>query len=66
MNHADRIDQMESTIAHQGRSIEELSDMVREQWLAIDRLQKAVRQLVDQSDAIGGGSAPEVTKPPHY
>ncbi|BDA82632.1 protein SlyX [Aureimonas sp. SA4125] len=66
MSDAHRLDQLESTIAHQGRSIEELSDMVREQWLAIDRLQKAVRQMLDRAEASGDGAAPEVTKPPHY
>lgn len=65
MDDTHRIEQLESTIAHQGRSIEELSDMVREQWLAIDRLQKAVRQMLDRAEA-AGDSAPEVTKPPHY
>lgn len=68
MSDISRIDDLEMLVAHQARVIEELSDELRRQGDAVDRLQKAVRSLGEQFQALEDGSTPraENTKPPHY
>jgi len=59
--------ELESRIAHQDQSIDQLSDIVRQQWDTIDQLRREIRLLeqrmseLEQSD----GPAPNVP-PPHY
>ncbi|WP_085031441.1 SlyX family protein [Ensifer aridi] len=63
-----RITRLEETVAHQAKTIEELSDQLAEQWKVVeqtraklDRLTERFLSLEEQArDAI------PVTRPPHY
>ncbi len=64
-----RLAKLERTISHQERQIQDLSDMVSQQWKEIDRLKKHLsrteQRLEDLEDpAQGGGIVDE--RPPHY
>jgi SlyX protein len=63
-----KIVDLETTIAHQGVAIEELSDEVRRQSMVIDRLEKTLRELAERFLALEDVATPrpEITKPPHY
>ncbi|MCA1405773.1 SlyX family protein [Ensifer sp. IC3342] len=64
----DRITRLEEMLAHQAKTIEELSDQLAEQWKVVeqtraklDRLTERFLSLEEQArDAI------PVTRPPHY
>ncbi len=74
----DPIHNIEETLSHQERQIQDLSDMVAQQWQEIDALKKAIRALHQKisSSAQDAGEARaeglSVTeqalqdKPPHY
>jgi SlyX protein len=64
MSEPSRITELEVQIAHQARVIEELSDEIRRQGVAIDRLQAAVRGMEDRVETME--PRPEITRPPHY
>ncbi|MGO4437146.1 SlyX family protein [Rhizobium sp. RAF56] len=66
-NEESRVTKLEEIVAHQSKTIEELSDQLAEQWkvleqtrLKLDRLTERFLSLEEQSDA------PAITKPPHY
>ena len=65
---AGRLEAMEMAAAHQGLAIETLSDEVRRQGEAIDRLEAALRRLLGRFDALEEIAAPmpDATRPPHY
>ncbi|SKA22153.1 SlyX family protein [Consotaella salsifontis] len=62
------IERLEMQIAHQGRTIDELSEQLLKQWAEIDRLSKTVAALVGRLVELEDMAAPrpEVTKPPHW
>lgn len=64
---SDRIDALEETAAHQGRTIDELSQELRRQGDLIERLRAELlttrEQMMRVEDAIDG---PVHEKPPHY
>jgi SlyX protein len=59
---------LEITVSHQGKTIDELSAAVAEQWTVIDRLQKTLDALTSRFLELEETAAPgvEVTKPPHW
>ena len=59
---------LQIAVAHQGKTIDELSTAVAEQWTLIDRLQKRLDALTSRFLELEETAAPgvEVTKPPHY
>ena len=63
----DRITALEETIAHQGKTIDELSEQLTEQWKVIDRMKRMLERLGERLENLdtGTGEVP-VTKPPHY
>ncbi|MDA4847962.1 SlyX family protein [Hoeflea poritis] len=65
---AQQIARLEEHIAHQTRTIEELSDQVEKQWKLIDLLKAQQEKLIDRLMALEeqSGEAPPVTRPPHY
>ena len=65
-----RIENLETTIAHQDRAIEDLNRMVVAQWQTIDQLTRRVKSFAEQlqdldARATGAGRASE-PPPPHY
>ena len=65
---SDRIDDLEITIAHQGRQIEELSDAVTDQWKTIEELRRQLARLEGKfAELLEPVEAPPDTqKPPHW
>jgi SlyX protein len=62
-----RLESLESRIAHQDRTIEELNTSVTEQWKQIDALAKEVERMAArlqqvEDNAPGAADPP----PPHY
>ncbi len=59
---------LQIAVAHQGKTIDELSVAVAEQWTLIDRLQKKLDSLTSRFLELEETAAPgvEVTKPPHW
>jgi SlyX protein len=62
----DRITALEETVAHQSKTIDELSDQLTEQWKIIDRLKRALESLGERMESMASTDAPVVAKPPHY
>ena len=64
-----RIEDLEVMVAHQARTIEELSEELARSFRMIERLQHLTQALGERLGAVedGGGVAkPEGQKPPHY
>jgi SlyX protein len=62
-----RLDSLETRIAHQDRTIEDLNASVTEQWKTIEALRKEVERMAArlaevERDAPGAADPP----PPHY
>jgi SlyX protein len=60
-----RIDVLEMRIAHQEKTISDLNDVVTAQWKKIEMLERQLRRLDEEVQALDQGDTP-VTKPPHY
>jgi SlyX protein len=63
-----RIEALETRIAYQDRTIEDLNGSVTEQWKRIDELSRQVERMADrlqrvESNASSGADEPP---PPHY
>jgi len=66
---SDRLEALETVVAHQEAAIEDLSETVREQWSEIERLKREIGKLTRSLEAIveGGEEAPPANqRPPHY
>ena len=63
-----RVTALEREIAHQARTVEELSDEIRRQGETIDRLEKTLRALAQRFLDLEDNSMgqPENGRPPHY
>jgi SlyX protein len=64
----ERIAELEAIIAHQQKTIDELSDQLAEQWKTLDRMGQSLRVLSERLLGLEEQTrepAP-VTKPPHY
>ena len=71
MSHSDddsRITALEMTAAEQARTIDDLSQMVAEQWKALDAMTKKLEALTERFAAVedGAAGAPGNEKPPHW
>jgi SlyX protein len=64
----ERLDVLEAHVAQHGKTIEELSSIITEQWQIIERLQRRLDTLTSRFVSLEeqGGPAPESTKPPHW
>lgn len=65
----DRIEALESALAHQDRLVEDLNGVLSEQWTMIDRLRKEVEHLRDRLGQLEYETrkAPaDEAPPPHY
>ena len=74
-----KIEQIEITLAHQDRQIQDLSEMIAKQWVEIDRLRleldRALAKLQAQESGATAGEGTDhlsvaemaaLEKPPHY
>ncbi|OAP41438.1 hypothetical protein AU381_06125 [Sinorhizobium glycinis] len=63
-----RIVRLEETVAHQAKTIEELSDQLAEQWKAVEQTRAKLDQLTERFLSLEEQSreANPVTRPPHY
>lgn len=64
----DRIAALEEHIAHQAKTIDELSEQLAEQWKIVEKLQHKQEKLIERFLALEASSAEAIpiTKPPHY
>ncbi len=60
-----RIDELESRIAHQDKTIADLNDVVMAQWRKIEGLELQLKRLGDEMQDMALGPV-AVEKPPHY
>ncbi|MDM9626860.1 SlyX family protein [Rhizobium sp. S152] len=67
-NETDRITHLEETIAHQAKTIEELSDQLTEQWKVVEQTRAKLDRLTERFLSLEEQSleAPAITRPPHY
>lgn len=60
-----RIDELEMRMAHQDQTIADLNDVITAQWKKIEALERQLRRLDEELQAMDATDVP-VTKPPHY
>ena len=61
----ERIASLEEHVAHQAQAIEQLDEVVREQWREIERLRRDLRRFEERMDA-AAEPEPVNRPPPHY
>ncbi|WP_018855361.1 SlyX family protein [Rhizobium sp. 42MFCr.1] len=63
-----RITKLEEIVAHQAKTIEELSDQLAEQWKAVEQTRAKLDRLTERFLSLEEQSleAPAITRPPHY
>lgn len=64
----DRITRLEETVAHQAKTIEDLSAQLARQWKTIDGMRARLDALIERFLTLEEQSreAPPVARPPHY
>lgn len=67
-NDSERITRLEETIAHQAKTIEELSDQLAQQWTVVEQVRAKLDRLTERFLSLEEQSidAPAITRPPHY
>ncbi|NMA99659.1 MAG: SlyX family protein [Phyllobacteriaceae bacterium] len=66
-NEDERLDALETRIAYQDRTIEELNVAITEQWKIIDQLSKRLTMMEDQVRSGSYIADPSTERPPpHY
>lgn len=60
-----RIDELEIRAAHQDKIIADLNEMITAQWKQIEALQRQLRRMDEELQALDQGDVPN-QKPPHY
>jgi SlyX protein len=66
-NTENRLDEMEIRIAHQDKTIVELNDVILAQWKKLEMLERQLRRLGEELEAMEPGEGPAANqKPPHY
>ena len=65
---AARITRLEEILAHQAKTIDELSDQLAEQWKVMEQTRAKLDRLTERFLSLEEQSleAPAITKPPHY
>ncbi len=67
MTHAEkRIDELEMRVAHQEKTIGELNDMITAQWKKMEIIERQLRRLGEELQAMEPNDGPTHQKPPHY
>jgi SlyX protein len=63
----ERMNELEIRIAHQDKSITDLNEMITAQWKKIEALERQLRRLGEELEAMDSGEGPAANqKPPHY
>lgn len=64
----ERIVTLEETVAHQAKTIEELSDQLAEQWKVVEQTRAKLERLTERFLTLEEAplDAPAITRPPHY
>jgi len=64
----DRIAELEQIVAHQQKTIDELSGQLAEQWKTLDRMGNSLRALSERLFGLeeSASEAAPPTRPPHY
>lgn len=67
-NEETRITRLEEQLAHQARTIEELSEQLMQQWKVVEQTRAKLDALTDRFLNLEGQAleAPANTRPPHY
>ena len=64
---AERLDALETRIAHQDQTIDELNAVVTQQWTTIEQLRRRLEAMEDQVRSGGDIADPSTERPPpHY
>jgi SlyX protein len=65
---AARITRLEEMLAHQAKTIDELSDQLAEQWKVMEQTRAKLDRLTERFLSLEEQSleAPAITRPPHY
>ncbi len=64
---SERIDALESRLAYQDQTIEQLNETITAQWKQIDALTRQLAALSERMhEAEGNAPAPANERPPHY
>ena len=67
MDYAERLEKLESRIAFQDQTIEELNQVMTEQWSVIDQLRRELDAMAEQVRSGSYIADPATEKPPpHY
>ena len=63
-----RITALEEMVAHQAKTIDELSEQLAEQWKVVEQTRAKLDRLTERFLSLEEQSleAPAVTRPPHY
>lgn len=63
-----RITKLEEIVAHQAKTIEELSDQLAEQWKVVEQTRAKLDRLTERFLSLEEQSleAPAITRPPHH
>ena len=63
-----RITRLEEAIAHQAKTIDELSEQLAEQWKLVEQTRAKLDRLTERFLSLEEQSldAPAITRPPHY
>ncbi|MEP6827664.1 MAG: SlyX family protein [Aestuariivirga sp.] len=60
-----RLDEIETRLAHQEKTISDLNDVVLGQWRRIEALERQLSRMNEEMQNMDSGALP-VDKPPHY
>jgi SlyX protein len=61
-----RIEELETRLAHQEKIIGELNDVITAQWRKMETIEFQLRRLGEELQTIDAGEGPANQKPPHY
>ena len=61
-----RINELEMRLAHQDKTIGELSDLITAQWKKTEALERQLKRHGEELQSLSESDAPAHQKPPHY